>query len=78
MADFIKAIFVATRVDGEARKWRRAPVNLVKRGSLTALEGNGHTPGRANVFDDALGEVYDDVMFLDVWPETWPRIGVVD
>ena len=78
MADFIKAIYVKRIVDGVPDKWVRANVNLVKRGDQTALEGNGHTPGRALKFDAEEGEAYDEVLFLDVWPATWPRIGKVD
>jgi hypothetical protein len=83
MADTIKAIFVAKKItpsgdNPDGTQWRRADVNLVKRGTLTALEPNGHTPGRARKFDTADGEVYDEVLFFDVWPDTWPQIGNVN
>jgi len=78
MANFIKAVFVARKQDGQPDKWARAQVNLVGRSEGTFLEGNGHTPGRALVFDSPDGEVYDEILFLDVWPATWPRIGRVD
>jgi len=87
MAEFVKAIFVKKRNGQGADQWRRADVNLVRRefknasgvvtSYTTALEGTGHTPGRARVWNTADGEVYDDVLFFDTWPETWPSIGNV-
>ena len=78
MADFVKAIYVKRIEDGQPNKWVRAEVNLVSRAGTTALEGNGHTPGRALKREAADGETYDDVLFFDVWPSQWPRIGQVD
>jgi hypothetical protein len=78
MADWIKAIYVLRRQDGVKDKWARAQVNLVKRGSATYLEGNGQMPGQGLKFDSVDGEVYDDVLFWDVWPTNYPRIGRVD
>ena len=37
--------------------------------------GGGHKPGRANVWDETKGELYDAVEYHDVYPYTWPRIG---
>lgn len=76
MADFTKAIYVQKKVAG-ANKWRRADVDLVSQGGTTALKPRGHTPGRARVWDTADGEVYDDVLFFDTWPDQWPTIGNV-
>ena len=78
MADFIKAIFVAKKEAGVKDKWRRSDVNLVKRGSQTALEFNGYTPGRARKFNTVDGEVYDEVLFFDVWPTEWPKVGNIN
>jgi len=78
MANFIKAIYVARKQDGKPDKWARAQVNLVGRSEGTFLEGNGHTPGRALKFESADGEVYDEILFLQSWPTTWPIIGKVD
>lgn len=78
MANFIKAVYVARKQDGKPDKWARAQVNLVGRAEGTFLEGNGHTPGRALKFESAEGEVYDEILFLQSWPTTWPIIGKVD
>ena len=81
----VKAIFLRTVSNGKT-KFRRAPFNIEirtdkatgKRSTYMALcLGGGHTPGRANTFEDVEGEVYDAVEYYDSIPSTWPRIGIV-
>lgn len=48
------------------------------RGRKTYLNlGNGRPPGRALMMETGDGEIYDAVLYLDVYPDTWPRIGNV-
>lgn len=86
-----KAIFLRSVSQGKT-KYRRAPFNIVTRlnnstgQTSTYMElvlGGGHTPGRANSWDDSEGELYDAVEYYDSIPvdkdgnSLWPRIGIV-
>lgn len=81
----VKAIFLRSVSNGKT-KYRRAPFNIEirtdkatgKRKTYMALAlGGGHTPGRANTWDAAEGELYDAVEYYDAIPSNWPRIGIV-
>lgn len=80
-----KAVFLRSVSQGKT-KYRRAPFNIVIRKnnatgqSKSYMElclGGGHTPGRANTWDDQEGELYDAVEYYDSIPANWPRIGIV-
>lgn len=79
-----KAIFLRSVSQGKT-KYRRAPFNIVVRTNKstgvrkTYMElalGGGHTPGRANTWNDQEGELYDAVEYYDSVPSEWPRIGI--
>jgi len=82
-----KAVFVKS-FSGGTTTYRRMPFNVEVRTYPTQVKGGrksyialtlggGHTPGRANNWDQTVfdGELYDSVEYYDTYPANWPRIG---
>jgi len=81
-----KAVFVKS-FSGGVTTLRRLPINVENRtyptqakggrkSYLALILGGGHTPGRANDWDEtAQGEEYDAIEYHDTYPDTWHRIG---
>jgi hypothetical protein len=83
-----KAVFVRS-VAGGKTFYRKMPFTIevrdytVKdstdtRGRQTYFNlGNGPPPGRALAFNTSKGELYDAIEYFDVYPTTWPRVGLI-